>query len=301
MTLALYIERDVEARLRSREPLPFERLTLEGLASHYGVSLTPVRTAIEQLVQREILAREPNGRLSVRADSCQKRGSVLEPTPPTNWDAILTEEVLRTSLRGEEVFLREESIAERLGMGRTQLRQVFHRLAGRGLLHHIPRRGWKVVPFHKDDMASYLDVREMLELKALDLARPHLLADDLNEMLSGNRPSDGGKTARLDNRLHQYFIDRSGNRYVQGFFDSYGGYYTALFDYAALGASVIEEMATQHRDILTHALAGHWAKARDSLSHHIRAQEPIAIKMLDLLAGTSPERTKPKARHSKKR
>jgi DNA-binding GntR family transcriptional regulator len=138
-----------------------------------------------------------------------------------------------------------------------------------------------VAPFREEDMLAYLDVRETLELKALDLARPRLIEADLRRMLEGNLPPPGSPEPRLDNRLHQYFIDCSGNRYIRDFFRAHGGYYTALFDYAALGASVVEEMARQHRDILTHVLAGRWKQAKEALGHHIRAQRPALRKMIE--------------------
>ncbi len=286
MTIASYIAQDLESRMRSGDGLP-DKLTLGGLAEQYGVSFTPVRVAIRELIDRELLIKKSNGRLAVNADGISgsgKRESVPPPVPPKDWDAILGDEVLLLSLRGEAVFLREEAVAERHGIGRTLLRQAFGRLAGRGLLEHVPRCGWKVRPFREDDMITYLDVRETLELKALDLARPRLVAVDLERMLAGNVPAENANPPRLDNQLHRYFIDRSENRYIKEFFASHGGYYTALFDYAALGASVVKEMAEQHREILSHALARRWAKARKALAHHIRSQQPVSLELIRIMS-----------------
>ncbi|MAG92646.1 MAG: transcriptional regulator, partial [Planctomycetaceae bacterium] len=86
------------------------------------------------------------------------------------------------------------------------------------------------------------------------------------------------------NQLHRYFIDRSENRYIKEFFASHGGYYTALFDYAALGASVVKEMAEQHREVLSHALARRWAKARKALAHHIRSQQPVSLELIRIMS-----------------
>ena len=57
-------------------------------------------------------------------------------------------------------------------MGRTAIRQAFLQLAGRGLIVHVPRCGWRVRTFDEGDLAAYLEVREVLENKALSLARP---------------------------------------------------------------------------------------------------------------------------------
>jgi DNA-binding GntR family transcriptional regulator len=146
------------------------------------------------------------------------------------------------------------------------------------LIEHVPRCGWRVRPFDEDDLKSYLVVRETLELKALDLARPKLVNADLRRMLEGNAP-DGG-SARLDNDLHAYLIARSGNVYIREFFDRNGTYYSTLFDFAAPETSVVDAMAAQHRDVLLALIARNWPRARRALAHHIQAQEPIVRELL---------------------
>lgn len=204
-------------------------------------------------------------------------------------EARVFEELLRMSLLGRDEFLREAAFAARHGLSRTVIRQLFSRLVGRGLLEHVPRRGWRVRPFREDDMRAYLSVRETLEVKALDLAADRLDTARLQEMLRGNRPDVAG-AERLDNRLHAYILETAGNRYVQDFFDRHGPYFSALFDYAAPAAHVVAEMADQHRTILQHLIDRDWPAARKALASHIRAQEPIVSRMIrDLRASPDAE------------
>ena len=131
-------------------------------------------------------------------------------------------------------------------------------------------------------MCAYLEIREALELKALDLAKPRLELGHLEKMLAGNQATAEGESPRLDNRLHQYLIEKSRNRYIQSFFRQYTAtYYTAVFDYAAPEAHVVAKMASQHRQILEALIAKHWAKAIQALSEHIWAQRPILKSLLD--------------------
>ena len=179
---------------------------------------------------------------------------------------MLIREVMLTSLQREPVHLREEALAEKHQVGRSVIRQSLGRLAGAGLIDHIPRRGWLVHPIHEEDLVAYLEVREVLELKALDLARPRIKAADLVPMLEGNAAVAEGQSPRLDNRLHEYLIAQSGNRYIQNFFRQYTAtYYTSAFDYAAPEAHVVAEMAAQHRAILEALIARKWACAREAL------------------------------------
>ena len=278
MTISEYIEQDLESRIQSGDDLPL-RLTLGQIAKMYDVSATPVRAALDGLLARGLLTKRENGRLQIPGSKRRKKGAA-RPAPPVDWDAVLGREIILLSLVDpSDPFVREEAMAEKHGIGRTQLRSAFQRLAGGGLLEHVPRRGWRVPSFQKDEMEAYLDIRETLEVKALDLGRARLDSAELERMMAGNSPSAVGRGA-IDNTLHSYFIQASGNRYIEAFFDANGRYYNALFDYAGLGAKVVAEMAGQHLEILEHARAKRWAKARASLSHHIQSQRPVMEAMI---------------------
>ena len=278
--MAEYIAQDLESRILSGDQLP-EKFTLGALAQRYDVSATPVRLALESLIQKDLVIRLSNGRLKLNPPN-RKRRSVDLPEKPTDWESVLAHEVLILSLKGEDCFLREEAMAERHGIGRTLLRRVFHRLAGGGLLTHVPRRGWQVRPFVENDMDAFVDIRETLETKALELAKPNVVNDDLEHMLAGNSSAQVTR-GEIDNDLHRYFVEKSGNRYIESFFDLHGGYYMALFDYAMLGTKVIAKMAGQHCEILEHTIHRRWAKARTALTEHIQAQKPVMRQMVTML------------------
>ena len=279
-TISQYIERDLAGWIGADQALPAP-LTLHSLSRHYGVSSTPVRAAIRRLLADGILVRQTNGRLDVnRASRARARkpharysGEAAPPRQACDLESGLAAEVIRKSLRGEGDYLREEATAERFGVGRTAIRQAFSQLAGRGLIVHVPRCGWRVRAFDEADMAAYLEVREVLENKALALARPHLVDVDLRRMLAGNVSGKGGP--RLDNSLHRYLVEKSGNVYLREFFNRYGAYYTSLLDFAAPETQVVAAMARQHRRILRSLLARDWPRARRELTRHIRAQRPI--------------------------
>jgi len=278
MNITAYIKQDLKRRIGAGEDVP-AKLTLADLAAHYRVSFTPVRRAVDELIHERFLEKKDNGRLAVVPQKGRRVLPVEEPAAPRDWERELALDVIRQSLRGEGDYLREEATAEKYEVGRTVIRQAFSRLAGKGLLEHVPRCGWRVRSYDEADMLAYLEVREMMELKALDLARPNLTDDDLQRMLAGNAPAAGKAGPRLDNDLHRYLIAKAGNLYIRDFFDRHGVYYTTLFDHAALGAETVAEMASQHREILRAMLEKDWRKARQALSEHIRAQAPV-VKML---------------------
>lgn len=289
ITISDHIKRDLSSRIGSGQGPPAD-LTLSALSRHYGVSFTPVREAIRDLIAEGVLAKQDNGRLQIHSVRTERLAPVLNemPSAPPNraaeLETALAGEVIALSLRGESAYLREEATALRFGVGRTAIRQALAHLAGRGLVIHVPRCGWRVREFDEADLDNYLDVRELLELKALDLARPRLIAADLRRMLAGNVPE--GSSPRLDNNLHRYLIDKAGNAYIRDFFDRHGAYYTTLFDYAAPETHVMAEMARQHRAILRALIDRDWQRARRTLSQHIRGQRPIVT---DLIMKLSPD------------
>ena len=282
-TITDTITDDLRTILRDGRPFP-TALSLPSLARHYDVSITPVRRAVGVLLNEGLLRKSPSGRLEpssqlpIRQDAAPSHPQ--EESAPSSLSERLTEEILWRSLRNDTEYLREEAVAQQMGVGRTVLRQAFNRLAGQGLLEHIPRCGWRVRIFDESDMVSYLEARESLERTALTLARPHLQTADLEVMLAGNSPDAPEDSPSLNNDIHAYLIEKSGNSYIQDFFARHGRYWAALFDFAAPETHVLREVATQHRAILTALLQQDWAAAEQALSHHIHAQRSIVGRLM---------------------
>jgi len=285
-TLTHYVEEDLRRRIQAGQELPHP-LTLARLSQFYEVSLAPVRSALDALIKEGLIRKkESNGRIEVNSEkigTSRFYEPMASPMKPDDWDCILIKEVVLASLTGMATHLREEALAQKHGVGRSVIRSTFSRFAGAGLIEHIPRRGWRVRPLNLEDVRAYLQVREILELKALDLAKPHLVREDLEQMLAGNRSNNHDSPAKLDNRLHEYIIEKSGNHYIRDFFRQYvAAYYRTLFDYAAPEASVVVEMAAQHCHILDALIARAWARARTALAEHIESQERVLGQLLGL-------------------
>ena len=146
MKLASRIEKDLSAQLLSNSlSCP---LTMDGLSQHYGVSYTPVRKALNGLIEEGLIRKKENGRLELietfKPHTYEARSFEIEDIPDPSIE--ITRELVELSLSGKEVFIREESTARKHGLSRSSLRQILLKLAGEGLILHIPRRGWQVNP-----------------------------------------------------------------------------------------------------------------------------------------------------------
>ena len=279
MSVTDRVYNDLRARIASGAALP-SALTIPALSGAYEVSFTPVRAALARLIREGYVKKGSNGRCEV-TDRGDHRP--LPPQPePIELDSVVAADLVGRSLRGDAGFLREHATAKRFGVGRTALRQVLGRLAGRGLVDYEPRRGWRVRAFRQADMVAYLEVREALELKALDLAAGRFDANLLRKLLETNTPV--GDHPRIDDRLHDTLIETAGNRYIADFFDRHRAYFQVVFAQAALTPEVMAESASEHRLILNAMLVGDFAAARVHLATHIRGQVGKVAAAFDRLA-----------------
>ena len=154
MKLASRIEKDLSAQLLSNSlSCP---LTMDGLSRHYGVSYTPVRKALNGLIEEGLIRKKENGRLEP-VETCkpltlERRSFEIEDLPDPNIE--ITRELVELSLSGKEVFVREESTARKHGLSRSSLRQILLKLAGEGLVLHIPRRLHRVPSKQHKDLTN---------------------------------------------------------------------------------------------------------------------------------------------------
>ncbi|TWT34845.1 GntR family transcriptional regulator [Blastopirellula retiformator] len=279
MSLSERIVEELSDRIHSREGLP-EPFSIASVARLFDVSASPVRTAFDQLVEEGLLVRDATGRLTPNPDrKAKRRVQRSEPREPA-LEVRIREFIIRRSLAGDDSFLREEATAEMFRVSRTVLRHWLGKLAGQGFIEHVPRRGWRSRLFLPQDLEHYSEVREALELMALRTVRAQLDAEFLQEMLDGNQPAADG-TPQLDNRLHAYWIDLSGNHYIRDFFERHGLFHAAIFDLATTETAAVEEMAEQHRLILQALIEKNWKKVETVLTKHIRSQIPRVERMLE--------------------
>ena len=271
-TWCQYIRKDLKARIAAGREVP-DDLTLTALAARYAVSLTPVRAAVGALVDEGYLERLDNGRLAVNRSKVGTRRQAADdawPEPPKDHFDEVANDVIVLCLRGDVRFLREEETASRYGISGTAIRQVFSRLAGAGVLEHVPRRGWRVRPFRRKQMREYTRVRKVLELEAMKLAWPKLLDEDLWCIYHGNvLPKTPDEDPIIDDGLHRYLIDKADNEYIRDFFDRHERFFVTVFTWEGADREAAIETVHQHRAILAAMLARDRRAARKALLEHL--------------------------------
>ena len=285
MKLSSRIQNDLGSQLMNNSlSVP---LTMDGLSQHYGVSYTPIRQALNRLIEDGLIRKKTNGRLEPLKLSNQKNIEIskYEPSQERIHSTQITEEIVQLSLSGKEIFVREEATARKYNISRSSLRQVLQRLAGEGLVLHIPRRGWQVKPFRQEDLQSFLEVREAMELKALELARSKLTSSEakvkLRQIKSSNKIHQNGKVrVIIDNSLHQYLIELAANPYIDDFFQRHGKYYSILFKWEGGDKQAGIQAVRQHHAIIDALLKEDWEVAAKELSVHLHTNHPVLQEII---------------------
>jgi DNA-binding GntR family transcriptional regulator len=126
----------------------------------------------------------------------------------------------------------------------------------------------------------------VLELKALELARPKLVRAELQRMLEANAaPRSPDEPARSDESLHDYFITLSGNPHIKDFLARQTSrFYRLLLKWEeACSREITMKVAQEHRDVLTALLENKWRDARRALSVHIRGNNRFWDELSDIM------------------
>lgn len=97
-----------------------------------------------------------------------------------------TYNVIRDSILSGQMepgtWLRQEFLAEKLGVSQVTIRAALNRLVSEGLTAHIPHKGVKVVAISVDALQDIYDMRALLEGLANELAATKLSARELARM-----------------------------------------------------------------------------------------------------------------------
>jgi DNA-binding GntR family transcriptional regulator len=139
----------------------------------------------------------------------------------------LREEIIRVELAPGTV-LREDELMQRIGVGRTPVREAIQRLQRDGFVTVLPRRGTLVSEINITDLAAIYEVRKHLESRASRLAAERAGDDDRRAAgeLIGELEAitvDDGYDALLplDRRIHRFVYGCAKNSFLAETLDQY--------------------------------------------------------------------------------
>lgn len=123
---------------------------------------------------------------------------------------------------GPGEWLRQDELAERLGISSTPIREALRRLESDGLVEHVPHQGVKVVAYSLATAREYYEMRAMLEPYALRLAAERMRPADLAELERLVADAQGllaqqamAELTEANWRFHERLLGLCGSRLVQ--------------------------------------------------------------------------------------
>jgi DNA-binding GntR family transcriptional regulator len=169
-------------------------------------------------------------------------------------------------------WLRQEALAQELGVSQMPIREALKRLVAEGLAERIPYRGVRVVEFAPRDIADMCTVRLILESLAVRFATAHITAEqvaqlkqNLREAASCTSHDQMARRRQLNDEFHLAICHASDHRYLIRQID-------ALWDWFP-GVMLYEGMRRQ--EALSSARLARENKEHWAILSAIEGQDPI--------------------------
>lgn len=177
-------------------------------------------------------------------------------------------------------LLSERDLMDRLGLGRTPIREALRHLARENLVEIYPRRGMVVAPIDVRDLAAISEIRVELEGFAARLAADRAsdadreatvaLAADLEATVE---ETDERALIRFDQRIHRHVHRCAHNPFLAATLDEYLVLSLRLWFLGLHAVHRLDEAVAEHREMLDAILAGDADRAEATVRSHVAGFE----------------------------
>lgn len=183
--------------------------------------------------------------------------------------------------------LMEISLANRLGVSRTPVREAIRKLEIEGLVIMVPRKGAQVAPITEKDLKDVLEVRLGLEELAMNSACERITDEQLKGMFQAMKEfeecmqsDDISKLAQADEDFHELIYQATGNlRLIQIINNLREQIYRYRLEYLK-DKNVGESLAAEHQELYNALQARDADRAIQCMKKHIHNQQQAIVKTL---------------------
>lgn len=171
----------------------------------------------------------------------------------------------------------EMTLANRLKIGRTPVREAIQQLAQEGLVEILPRRGAFVARTSLKDVKELFEIREALEGTAARLATLRCDPEDIKSLRAKFRDAErqsNPEQKRLmleaaGDDLHDYILKTCGNGRLVQIINNHKLLLQRERRHAAMIPGRIDHSAKEHREILDAVSRGDATGAEEAMRRHI--------------------------------
>ena len=182
--------------------------------------------------------------------------------------------------------INERELVQRLGIGRTPVREALRRLAQEQLVEVYPRRGMFVTTVEIRDLASLCEVRIVLEPRAATLAAERATDAEREELealvaeIDASEHLDHPALMALDERIHRSIYGCTHNAFLAETLEEYYVLALRIWHLALDQASELESAVREHRALLEAIRSGHAREAGRLMQRHVAAFEEAMRRVL---------------------
>jgi DNA-binding GntR family transcriptional regulator len=181
--------------------------------------------------------------------------------------------------------IREEDVAQSLGVSRTPVREALQHLQARRLVEMAPGRGIVVVELNTQQVMELYAMREVLEGAAARFAAQHALPAEISmmrELLDEFEKAEGDsqRLARINNNLHRTIYEAARNRYMHEALNNLEDALSLLQNTTFSLPERHASAAREHRAIVS-AIESRDSEGAEAASRlHIRESQRARLRML---------------------
>jgi DNA-binding GntR family transcriptional regulator len=169
---------------------------------------------------------------------------------------------------------------ERLGLGRTPVREALRALVQEKLVEVYPRRGIVVTPVDVGDLAALSEARLTLESLAARLAAQRASDDDreiarslLAELPGVAAAGDERRLIELDQRIHRHVYRCAHNPYLESTLNEYYTLTLRIWFLALDRVARLDDAVTEHGELLQAIIDDDAVNAEGVMRRHIEGFE----------------------------
>ncbi len=190
-------------------------------------------------------------------------------------------------------WLRQERLAQELGVSQMPVREALKELATEGLIEHVPYRGARVITFSIEDIIDLYEHRAFLEGRAAYFAAETIVEGELAElkklqleMEANDAPGAVVKYRELNRNFHQTIFTISKREYlIRALNQMWAAFPTMLIaNFAATASQPLPERdnfdSDEHRAIVAALEAHDPSAAEKTMKEHVLATSRHLVTFL---------------------
>jgi len=177
--------------------------------------------------------------------------------------------------------IKEELIAEKLGVSRTPIRHALQKLAAQGFIEMSHNHGARVSQWSTQDLGEITDMRALLEgfgagiaarkITPEDLETLRTLAAEMDQAAERGTPKDLEAITDLNSRFHMTIIAASGNRRLAEVIGMLAHPLLVQRRFSSFSKKQLQRSMSHHRELIEALEAGDSDWAGAVMRAHIHA------------------------------